>query len=360
MALSFIILTLLIAGSIIAGSYTIYLPFFMSMQQNAQQVEAYYMARAAIERWHLATKYHPLWFAWSGGFNSNGQRWPSGEDSITPYIDIATMWRTTNNQDESDKDNKIYVDSSIKIYLWYDNTSNPEQYYQDIPNYIKYEWSEVSIDIQIPSELKEALGEEDNLLCDSEEPWCDSNNDTIYDDVIIHRDRKGQEWRWAFTIIPYTELAIWEGRRDWNVDYNEDTNIRESIINIETLPTLSFADTFNPLAQNNGPDAKTWHNLSWTILSGIQSQTFSDLLANNKIEYNMIWLHMLYPVMRRDAKLYPYLSYTINGEHKLAEPMNTIQAYAQIHQNHITIQSTKPNILTQQKGSFTISTSANE
>jgi hypothetical protein len=360
MALSFIILTLLIAGSIIAGSYSMYLPFFLSMQQNSQQIEAYYIARAAMERWQLVAQYHPLWFAWSGWFDVNGERWPSGENAITQNIPISKMWRITNNQNEANRDNKIYVDAAIKIYLWYDNTSNPEQYYQDIPNYTKYEWIEVSIDIQIPPELKEMLGEADSLLCNWQEPGCDIDNDRVYDDITIHRDRKGQEWRWAFTIIPYTELGVWAGRGEWNVDYREDTNIRESIVNIEALPTLLFTDTFNPLAQNNGPDAKTWHNLSWTVLSGIQSQTFSDLLANNEIEYNMIWLHMLYPAMRRDAKLYPYLNYTIHGEHKLAEPMNTIQAYAQIHQNYITIQSTKPNILTQQKGSFTISTSTNE
>lgn len=361
MALSFIILTLLIAGSIIAWSYTMYVPFFMNIQQNAQQTQAYYIARAAIERWQLALQYHPLWFAGSGGFDNGEERWPLDQNNIAwEDINITKMWWTTNNQNEANKENKIYLHKPIKIYLGYDNTTNPEQYYQNISNHTKYEWTEISIDIDIPDNIEAILGETNNLLCDTENPWCDTNGDMIYDDTIIQRDRKGQEWRWDFNIIPYTST---KRLREWGyqiINYDEDTNIRESIINIEDLPTLIFGDTFNPLAQNELPDTQTWHNFSWTTLSGIQWQTFSDILANNSIEYNMLSLHMTHPAIRRDDKIYPYMNYQINWEDKLASPINTIQAYAQTNQNRITIQARKPNILTQEKGSFTIETNIYE
>jgi len=316
-----------------------------------------------MERWQLAIQYHPLWFAGAGGFDDSWVRWPAGEDTITPHINIAKMWWQTNNQNAAEKYNELYVKKPIKIYLWYDNTTEPTSYYQDIVDYKKYKSNEVSIDIEIPTELKNMRGEwmgNNSLLCNTETPWCDIDGDSLYDDTIIQRDRKGQEWRWVFTIIPYTNIDKWRVWEPRTVDYNQDTNLRESIINIEEKPTLLFTNTFNPIAQNNLPDAYTWHNISWGTLSGIQSQTFTDLLTNNDIEYNIISLSMISPGIRRDNIIYPYMHYKINGDNKIASTLNTIQAYAQTHQNNIRIQATKPNMLTQQKWSFSISTSTDE
>ncbi len=362
MALSFIILTLLIAGSIIAGSYSMYLPFFISMQQNAQQVEAYYMARAAMERWQLVIQYHPLGFAWSGGMADAVSRWYPGEDNIPSHISISSIWWITNNQEAYSQYNELYISNPSNIYVWYDDTTNPEHYYQNIPNYTKYVWDEFSIDIKIPSEFKETLWEENGLLCSSslEDISCDADGDSIYDDTIIQRNRQWQEWRWAFTILPYTQINMGAGRGAWLVNYDQDTNLRENIINIDTSPTLLFNDTFNPIAQNDAPDSWTWHNWTWDGFSGIQNQTFSDLLANNDIEYNILWLQMLHPAMRIDGKIYPYIHYKINGTNKIASTTNTIHAYAQTQQNTITIKATRPNILSQQKGSFSIHSSLHE
>lgn len=356
MALSFIILTLLIAGSIIGWSYSMYVPFFVSMQQNSQQIETYYIARAAMERWQLAIQYHPLWFAWSGGVEWEMQRGPSSDQNIT--TNTTKMWWITNNQDAGDKDNKLYIQKTEKIYLGYDNTTAPNLYYQNVRQNTAYKWDTISIDIQIPSELKNAMGQDNALLCDEDSAGCDIDHDDIYDDVIVQRDRKGQTWPWHFWIIPYTSINKWP--RAGTVDYTTDTNIRETIINNEQSPTLLFTNSFNPLAQNNLPDALSWHNMSWLVISGIQSQTFSDIISDNNIDYNTIHLQMINPSQRRDAKIYPYMTYRINTDQSIATPINTIKSYAQINQSYISIESNKPSPLTKQKGSFSISTHTDE
>lgn len=358
MALSFIILTLLIAGSIITGSYTMYLPFFISMQQSSQQTEAYYIARASMERWELAIKNHPLWFVGSGGYNNNKQRWPSGDNTPSQQVNIIKMWWISNNQDGANKENKLYPHKPIKIYLGYDDTSNPDHYYQNTTKYRSYKWRQISIDIQIPWELKNAIGSDNGLLCDLEDVICKRDKDQIYDNTMIDRYRQGQEGAWSFWIIPYTSTDKWTTLG--TIDYSHDTNVREWTINSTQKPTLLFADTFNPLAQNNRADWLTWHHISWDVVSGIQNQTFTDILTNSEIQYNIIWLAMVSPGIRRDGKIYPYMHYKVHASEPLTSPMNTIQAYAQIQQNYIAIQSTKPSILTQQKWSFSISIHPNE
>lgn len=347
-------MTLLIAGSLIAGSYTIYLPFFLNAQHNSQQTQAYYMARGAIERGQLAVRYHPLWFAWSGWEQGDIQRWPTSDNTITHDINITKLSWATNNQWGGEKDNKLYVHKPTKIYLGYDDTNNTAQYYQDIKNYVKYPSDTVSLDITIPVDLKKSIWEDNSLLCDLQDDVCDIGQNNIHDDTIVKRNRKWQNGRWNFIIIPYTSIN--RERLALNVDYANDTNIRESTVNQTQTPTLIFADLFNPLAQNHLPDAVlTEQNISGAVASGIQDQTFSQLLTNNNIQYNILWLDMVHNAIRRDGKIYPYIQYRINTDTHIATPMNTIQAYAEIGNTIMHIQTIKPNTLTQQKWSFKIS-----
>lgn len=69
---------------------------------------------------------------------------------------------------------------------------------------------------------------------------------------------------------------------------------------------------------------------------------------------------MIHSGIRRDGKIYPYMTYRIHTDERLASSINTVHAYAQVQQTYISIQATKPSILSTQKGSFSISTSTNE
>lgn len=354
MAISLILITLLIAGSLIAGSYTIYLPFFLNAQHNIQQTQTYYIARGALERGQLAIKYHPLWFAWSGWRQEDTQRWPISDNTITDSLSVTKLWRISVNQSGWNIDNKLFIHKPTYIYIWYDNTNNPAEYYQNIKNYVKYTLDTLSIDITIPTELKTHMWENNSLLCDLQDNVCDLNKDDIYDDIIIKRIRKWPDGRWDFTIVPYTTIN--REKFPPTVDYTYDTNIRESTINNQQTPTLLFSNTFNPLAQNHLPDTIiSEHNMQWDTASGIQNQTFTQLLTNENIQYNIVWLNIVNPPIRRDSKIYPYLQYHINTDTKIATPMNTIQAYAEIDNTVVNMQTNKPSTLTKQKWSFNIS-----
>ena len=330
MLISFVIGILVVWMWILMSIYSLYIPFFANLWDIKNYNIAYYWALSSIERAELVLRYHQWWFEWTWWWNWSTNLWPDSDHKITNFtllwwwnnwmrwnvesrtttipaankwdvdMDLQGTWSSDYNKLEYDIANKLNLNLAI------DTTSIAWNYYTWILDWIISDfatWANMIIYWQFRLPPKIASGFTNYQLADNE----DLDWDFITNDVDILRwinwisaDDSSQ-----FTLLPKENIY----NNGTEINYNLDTEIRESIIN--AWWNFEFGAYFNPV--NTWSIEQTWQNVI-PLNSPIAACQFNKLFNSSDpcfstwININFVLANLL---KSKDWDIYPFLEYKL-------------------------------------------------
>lgn len=369
MIIAFAIISLMIISWLSIGIYAIFIPFMQNISDIQSYNNAYYWAIAATERALLVTKQQQFWFDGAWWRKWATQRWPIS-DSSDPSMGIVAQdnngiqWeikgKTTRIPQEgkgnvpeifaandSNNFNSFGPQDTIFIATQVNNTSDPEIFYTTTTNSQQPARSFINTQRRTPPYIQEQQDEATALLCDTYNPICNTNS-VIDDDVIILRQRRGVVAWSEFSIIPTTqvfktELATYIG--------DDDMHIRENIINTQALPTIQFANNYNPITNNT---ETTEHTTIWPWANNIKDIVFTDIFNTPEIEELYLQYTMTQAPISRAWFVYPFLEYAIVSDEEMSDTHRHIQWQSTVGKYEVKIQINKPQNKSIQWSNFTI------
>jgi hypothetical protein len=355
MLITFTLLIILSIGAFIISMYSSILPFAQNLGNIEQYNQSYCEAYTNIENALLVSKYQWAGFSGSWWFTQETLRWPQSsqyneniQESYrtiqwkTEQIPHNQQTKTIYNTDEEKIFAVLKKGETIDISLTIDTTNTYEQYYNiDNENNTLFNWDKLELTIILPQKIQEALWEEviDGLLCDEEQPNCIIDNESqVFDDIIRSRTIQWEYLGDEFSINPYTTVE------DRIVDYTQDTNIREFVINNENdiIPNIIRDSWFNPIKNNTLADNIWKQNSTWTAGASMQWQTFQDIFTNENIQNLRLTLEFINPALSRNNNEYPFLLYQIQSDVAIPNTYYTIRGVGMINNKKISIQIQKP------------------
>ena len=366
MIIAFAIISLMIISWLSIGIYAIFIPFMQNISDIQSYNSAYYGAIAATERALLVAKQQKFWFNGSWWRKWSTQWWPI-IDYSDPSMGILAQenngiqweirWRTTRIPQEgkwnipqifaandSRDFNNFGIQDSIFIKTEINNTNNPEEFYEETNNNIQPARSFIDTQRRIPPYIQDGTT---GLLCDTNNIICNTDS-TIDNNIIVFWQRRGL-FAWSeFLIIPTTQ-TFKIGELTYAGD--NDMHIRESIINGITIPTIRFADRFNPLS--NSIDT-TEHTTIWPWGDDIKSIVFTGIFSTPEIEELYLQYTITQPPISRAWFVYPFLEYAIISDKEMSDTHRHIQWQSTVGKYEVKMQIDKPQNERTQWSSFTI------
>lgn len=370
---------------IMASMYSIFLPFYQNLWDLTDYNIAYYGATAAVERWLLITKYQDPGFEGSGWWINHTNYWPPSDaefnnfsrfnydqngivreiKSRTKQIPNTGQWNVPYllaSTDSSNYNVLNYQDTETFI-MTTDNTSDVTKYYDKdaSSNITAFTWTEAIWTIRLPPKIYSWFGGDPNaLLCDSDiYAYCDSNQDTIYNETAITRwvawiyDPGGLAMK--FKIIPTT--AIFFNMTPSMIDLLHDNNFREDAINYTNYtagyPTnINFSNLnyFNPILRNT-PYLLDKHNVVAESGAILNTKTFTDIFQSSYANISMSINHLL---MSQGQDIYPFLEYKFTFDQEISDRFFHINGQGKVGNYDISIIVNKPSIDQSTVGDFTI------
>jgi len=359
MLITFTLLIILSIGAFIVSMYSSILPFAQSIWSLEQNNQAYYEAYANIENALLVSKYQWAWFSGSW-WSIQGVSWWPHSNKYNKDIEESyrTIESTTQNIPSSIHHKYTYINDEEKTYaiikqwetvripLTIDTTDAYEQYYTiDNENTILFDWNQLALEIILPQKIKGTFWDSTiALLCDQVERNCTIGSESqIVDNIIVNREF---QWKYLdddFSIIPHTNI---NDRIEWEfqiVDYIQDTNIREFVINNESsiIPNIIRENGFNPIKNNTLADDLWKQNSLWIAGEFVQDQTFQEIFTNENIKNLSLQISFDTPAISRNSNIYPFLLYQIQSTVAIADAYYTIQGVGMKNDQQISIQITK-------------------
>lgn len=361
--------------------YSIFIPFLQNLSTMQAYNTAYYWAIAGTERALLVTRQQWFWFDGSWWRQGETNRWPISDHRTSDMnslseedngISRTIQWSTNRIPDleqwnipkafssiDSKNYNTFKAADTLKIRLETNNNTDKDTFYSsDSKIVVKFTWEEIQSHRRIPTKIKEDLGNSNNtLLCDSETNiLCDTNQDWVSDDIIIARQREGMSNGKTFIITPVSKNTNSGG--DITIDYQQDSHIRESIINNDGItpfiPIVKFNNTMNPIQKTTLTSTIDNHNTIWPWWEEIQTSTFSSLLSNPSISWLAIRYDMIQDATNRNWYVYPFLEWYIQADQKFSNTDRHITGIWRSWPYNINIYVQRPQWWNTQWGNFTI------
>ena len=333
MLLIFAIAVVSLWAAIIWNIYAIFQPFIDQLWEIQHYNIAYYGAIASLERANLALKKHIPWFEWSWWWLWNQTFWPNTDSKYKNNKDIwwllsvsdnGIKWEIKNRikavaqwskyiitipqswQWELDPDlasgfdyNKLEFWLPLQFALYVDPDLNPVNYYTwtNNPDGQKPTINNISISLRVSPKILNAFWGSPALDSTSE----DLDTDTISDDIVVNRSIFWKTGDIIFTINP--TISVDYSLKQVN---NDDTSIRESVINDYTTNTYNivFKNTIQPIVKqswnpsdyNQIPEwvVWTWSWFKWLLGSSNTKNLHLKFSIFNLLKYS-------------SDKIYPYL-----------------------------------------------------
>lgn len=370
MLLAFWVVLLAVSFWILISVYSMFFPFFENLKNISEYNAAYYAAISSVERWELVLRYKQPWFQWTWWFvngsiiawspvsdnnldfgvvnnGSNGMWW--NIESRTKNIPTLWWWNvdfmlaTWDSQDY----NMIDYMRWEKIILDIDNTNNPNQYYNTGGSVKYFSWEYISGLFRLPPKvLAWFTGVVDwwNLLCDDQyQPFCDSDWDDLFDEVVVNRSFDGSYNDGSevndFSINP--SRSINNLMSPVQVDFGYDNAIRESHFADQVLNFSTNYDEYSPI-ESIGWYFRTWHNIIWKNEDLLKDTSFTDMFTDS----NITWLSLkfsLFDLLRtRNWNIYPFLEYKFEFPEYVSDRFYNIQWVGKVWDYDIHIQVNKP------------------
>lgn len=368
MIITFAIVIVVILGVIVGSIFAVYIPFLQNIGSIGGYNQAYYGAIAAAERALLVGKFQWVWFQWSGWRQGQNTRWPSSDASITNRqitnqnnegiqrsIDNRSTQIPVNQGDipiifannDSNQFNILPYKKTINIPLYLDTTSQASDFYKTDNIQTNYQGTQIDISVRIPPKIAQSFGSNnDILLCDTNNN-CDRNNDGIYNDVLINRRINGTYNNQSINILPSTSINY--ASNPIQINTNQDTHIRESIINTyNNIPNIVFGNSRNPIGTDNIQSL----NAGGQAGKQVQDMTFTTLF--NDIQQWIITLSLDESAVTNNNNVYPFLEYKVQADQDFWLPYHNITASANTQWYQVYITIAKPIIKNTVWGSFTI------
>jgi hypothetical protein len=362
MIIAFAIIALIIISGLSVGIYAIFIPFMQNVSNIQTYNSAYYGAIMATERALLVTKQQEFWFSGSWWRKWPIQRWPPSDYS-NPAMGIVAqenngiqreiIGKTTRipqegkwnipqifSANDSNNFNSFSPQDTIIIWTQINDNKDAQTFYDNTISDITHpEREHMQTQRRLPPHIQSR-----------QEPSTAELDDGLEDDIILMR-----RWQWIhdaqeFVILPTTDTA-----RTWGKTYitADDMHIRESVLNQGLIPTVNFANNFNPIA--NPP---TWieHTTTWPWGTGVKYIAFEELF--NTPNLNLEELYLQYKVMQKPISkawfIYPFLEYSISSDAEFSDTHRHIQAQSNVGNHEVKIQITKPQSEEIKWSNFTI------
>jgi len=332
------LMLIMIWAQVISSIYALINPFIEEMGDIQQYNVAYYGAIASVERAELTLRNHTAWFEWSWWWLGNNTFWPTTDFSnidkkyfwflaftgngywmywniknLNSWWVVPAPWKWDLDPDVSSWNNyyKLTFDQAIQIALYKDESGISKYYtWYDSLTDIKPTQS-LAVSIQVPQKL---YNEYTNwawlkaLDINTDLDWDEINND-----IIVNRSLFWLTWDTQFTIFPSINLS-WTNQLADN-----DTSIREDVINANSLPNIKFDTTSkdtNPIEQstsspghiqnvdkfNQSPEdaVSTWFNIVLNDPNNNISKMYAKFSLVNLLKHD-------------EWEIYPYLEIKIEN-----------------------------------------------
>jgi hypothetical protein len=367
--------------------YSVFLPFMQSIGDVTNFNTAYYGALAGIERAELSLRYKNPWFEWSWWFFWSTSFWPQSDRNLTNFGSLTSQknWfarrissrtRTIPVLWEGNVDyllsvpssknyNKLPYFTSEKIFFSLDDTKNPDQYYSTWSNIVHFSGWFFSGNFRLPPKVIEQLEIfwSSTELCSS----CDIDGDTVNDDVVINRVLEGSYDGKSFSIIPYIDVFYYSGG---HVNYNEDTAIREDLINQTGkfyFWSTYYTKEYSPINEDIYNRYRTWPRrniiISESEITKLTGATLNDILlwwwqpdliwAVTDLKLN-IWIVNLLRTTDELNFIYPFLEYQFSFPQPVSDTFYTILGNGLVGDYNVKIYIKKSTNDEQSIGDFTV------
>ncbi len=349
MIIWFVLVFSIIGLALAVALYSSFLPYFSLLSDIKNYNIAYYGAQTAVERSLSVLRYREAWFEWSGGWVWTTPSWPVS-DYQNEYLsdNIRSLareiqWRTDGVIPRtwqgnieyrllswtSNEYNMLSYHTPLRLPLSVDETLWSSAYSTGSDQIISYDGNGFEIQLRLNPVIRAIFDPADNAewrLCNDE----DNSGDSIRDDVIVDRWRRGKfDWQ-DFSIIPRNMVRFNTWTNTWLVDMVNDASIRESDVNSMTTTNsdvVVFWNTINPLDQ---------FREEWTLITGhlmiasqevienIGTSSFEDLLGDTtNITDQELTLFLARLLETCWDDIYPFLEYRIvydGGWDQLPDP----------------------------------------